>query len=234
MTPADLGLAFGLGLAGSLHCAQMCGPIVLAFSGAGGRGVVLPHVCYHLGRLITYSFLGAIAGGIGGLGRLAGIERGFVVATGLLMILAGLLMTGKFKRGELVRIGSNHPLSAISRRAGRFLLSPEPSRKLLLGLGLGFLPCGLIYAALVQAMGTGDARYGALAMLAFGAGTAASLLAIGVFSSAIRVRLGGALPRWIPALCVAAFGMILVWRGAQSHVHSQGAGGEACHVHGRR
>jgi len=237
MSPADPGLAFALGLAGSLHCAQMCGPIVVALSAGSDsrlRTLIPGQFFYHLGRLTTYSLLGGIAGTIGGIGRLAGIERGFMMATGLLMILAGLLMTGRFKQGRLVTIGSDHPLSAISRKAGRFLLSPRPSRRLLVGLGLGFLPCGLVYAALVQAMATGAAAAGALSMLAFGAGTAAPLVAIGVFSSGLRGWMTGSLPRWVPAVCVAVLGLVLVWRGAQAGPHNHGSAGEACHVHGGR
>ncbi|NNE55243.1 MAG: sulfite exporter TauE/SafE family protein, partial [Flavobacteriales bacterium] len=36
MTAAILSL-FVLGLSGSLHCAGMCGPIVLALGGSGGK-----------------------------------------------------------------------------------------------------------------------------------------------------------------------------------------------------
>ena len=50
----------------------------------------------------------------------------------------------------------------------------------LLGLALGFLPCGFLYAALATSAASGSPLWGALAMLAFGAGTAPALVALGV------------------------------------------------------
>jgi sulfite exporter TauE/SafE len=63
----------------------------------------------------------------------------------------------------------------------------------LLGLLLGLLPCGLVYGALAVAAATGSALSGALAMLAFAAGTAPALMSIGVIGRAFGVRLSG---RW--------------------------------------
>ena len=99
-----------------------------------------------------------------------------------------------------------------SRTAGKLMLSPSPASKLVLGLALGFLPCGLLYAALLKAMATGSAIGGAVSMAAFGVGTAGTLLAIGLFSSTIKLRLG----RWsgmLSAASVAAMGAFLIWRG---------------------
>src|SRR5579871_4451472 len=71
---------FALSLAASLHCAQMCGPIILSFScatSAGGPGPVSSAFLYNCGRILTYTALGALAGAVGGamttLGQLAGI-----------------------------------------------------------------------------------------------------------------------------------------------------------------
>jgi sulfite exporter TauE/SafE len=77
---------------------------------------------------------------------------------------------------------------------------------------LGFLPCGLIYAALLKALEAGGAWAGALTMLAFGLGTAGALAGIGVVSSLAGPRLG----RWsnrVAAVAVMLFGAILLWRG---------------------
>jgi sulfite exporter TauE/SafE len=196
MTALDVTVPFALGLISSLHCTQMCGPIVLAYSlpfRARTRGAILAHLAYNAGRLTTYAFLGAIAGAAGSgmlsLGRMAGIERGAAIVAGATMILAGFFMTRTLPAQMLVRIGGGAP-SWISSRASGLLKSGDPSSKLILGLLLGFLPCGLIYAALLKAVDTGSALGGAVSMLAFGAGTAGALLAIGLFSSAITARFG--------------------------------------------
>jgi sulfite exporter TauE/SafE len=66
-------------------------------------------------------------------------------------------------------------------------------------------------------MATGSASGGALSMMAFGTGTAGTLLAIGLFSSTIKLRLG----RWsatLSAVSVAAMGAFLIWRGLTTYV----------------
>lgn len=68
-------------------------------------------------------------------------------------------------------LGATSPLSGlISRVAGPFVSSPEPANRYALGLVLGFLPCGLLYATLAAGAGTASVLQGALAMMAFGRG----------------------------------------------------------------
>src|SRR5690349_5956188 len=106
MNWTDLPAVFGLSLVASLHCAQMCGPIVLSI------GFIDPRkrscVAYNAGRILTYSALGAIAGFIGGafgsLGRLAGIEEASALACGILLVIAGLVMFGALRKPRLVQI----------------------------------------------------------------------------------------------------------------------------------
>jgi len=99
MNWTDLPVVFGLSLVASLHCAQMCGPIVLSFSVMdSGQGSCL---AYNAGRIVTYSALGALAGlagqGFGSLGRLAGIEEASALVCGVLMVIAGLIMFGALR-----------------------------------------------------------------------------------------------------------------------------------------
>ena len=64
MAGLDISLSFGLGVLSSLHCAQMCGPIVLSYSMAA-RGSSTGHLAYNGGRIVTYALLGC-GGGCGG------------------------------------------------------------------------------------------------------------------------------------------------------------------------
>jgi sulfite exporter TauE/SafE len=208
MDVVELAVPFSLGLVSSLHCAQMCGPLVLAYSLPLQRRSAWPHLAYNGGRLITYAFLGALAGAAGGglisLGRIAGLERWAAMVAGAAMIVAGILMSGWLPKQTLVRIGGAAP--------GRFLRSPSTGSKFALGLVLGFLPCGLIYAALIKALDSGSALGGALSMLAFGAGTASSLLGIGLFSTAITARFGRHANRFA-TISILLLGAFLLWRG---------------------
>jgi len=228
VTPLEFGLMFMLGLVSSLHCVQMCGPIVLSYSVAAGEllkkskphgSLFSPllgnHLAYNAGRVLVYSLLGAVAGVAGGtlglLGRMAGFSHILAFVCGGFMIVVGIAMLGIIPSSPL----GNSPFwipSLFLRRAAKLLSAPGSSNRFLLGLAMGLLPCGLIYAALLRAMATGSAFAGAVDMLAFGLGTAGSLVALGIFSSAIRMRLN----RWGSQLAAAGvmfMGLILVWRG---------------------
>ena len=227
MTALEFSIPLSLGVVSSIHCTQMCGPIVLAYSlplGESRRGAVA-HLAYNLGRLLTYTALGAVAGaagsGVAALGQLAGIERTAALVAGSVMIVAGILMSGWLPRTTLVTIGDTGPLRRLG--AGWLLRSPRPASKLALGAALGFLPCGLIYAALLKALDTGSATDGALTMLAFGLGTSGALLAIGILSTAIttRFRRYGTLMATASLLLLGCF---LLWRGLTAPV-----AGEPCH-----
>jgi sulfite exporter TauE/SafE len=225
MTPADFSINFGLGLAGSLHCVQMCGPIVLSF-GLPLAGWPRPrqaagHILYHSGRIATYSLLGAVAGTFGNtLKALTPYQNAASLTAGALMLLAGLLMLGAIRRPSLIQI---RPAAGLSRRAARFLTTPTLPSKLRVGALLGLLPCGLVYAALLKAIAPANALDGALTMFAFGLGTAGPLLALGIFSSAVTRSLS----QWgtrLSAAAVTAMGLFLLLRGLlpvtmAHHVH---------------
>jgi len=231
---------FMLGLVSSLHCLQMCGPIVLSYSVAVSQlqkeySAVSPlfrnHLAYNAGRILTYSALGAVAGVAGGamglLGRLAGFTHFLAIVAGALMIVVGIFMLGVIPSSMLTNRLFHVP-SSLFRRVGKLLSARGSGNRFLLGLALGFLPCGLIYAALLKAMATGSAFAGAVTMLAFGLGTAGALLALGMFSSAIRMRLN----RWgsqLAAAGVTLMGILLLWRGSMSGMLMMGSHMHACH-----
>src|SRR5260370_35415869 len=107
--PLELGLVFILGLGSSLHCVQMCAPIVLAFSLPSSRPEALrAQVHYNAGRILTYAALGALAGALGGgiglLGRMAGLASGARVFAGSAMIVARILTLGLVPPNSLVHI----------------------------------------------------------------------------------------------------------------------------------
>ena len=72
MTPLEFSVVFSFGLAGGLHCAQMCGPLVLAYSLPLRGGAMRAHLAYNAGRIATYTLLGAVAGAVGQAIRLPG------------------------------------------------------------------------------------------------------------------------------------------------------------------
>ncbi|MFY8106635.1 MAG: sulfite exporter TauE/SafE family protein [Elstera sp.] len=194
-----LGLYTGLflaGLTGSLmHCGPMCGGFVMAQVGrrmalapAGGlcerarlAQSALPS--YHLGRISTYALLGMLAGGLGAAFATLPLFRWAVailllMAAMMLALLALTPITGpRFTRSGLKSTSAVHRMIGPLRG---FFDRPIGWRGYGLGMMLGFLPCGLIYSALVVAAATGKPLAGALALTSFGLGTAPALIALGV------------------------------------------------------
>lgn len=219
MNFTDPAMMFVLGLAGSLHCVQMCGPLVLSLDLSGTRAGLGGHLAYHSGRILTYAVLGALAGWLGtGVNVLIAIDRvsnRAAVVAGLLMILAGLILFGAVKSNRLVQIGTN---STVARFGGRLL---RTRARLVTGMVLGLLPCGLIYGALLKAIATASPLSGAASMAAFGLGTAGPLLGLGAFSSVLTQRFRS---QKLAAVGIALMGVVLVWRGlipasAAAHMH---------------
>lgn len=172
---------FLAGLTGSLlHCGPMCGPLVLAQVGARMEGHALCEAArwragllpgYHLGRLATYTGLGALAGLLSPPPWLAGL---LLLGAALSLATMGLRqLYPNFFRGignVPAWIGALSPL----------LRQPSGLRSLALGGLLGFLPCGLIYGALAIAATTGGSITGGASMLAFGLGTVPILTLVGL------------------------------------------------------
>lgn len=193
---SGLGLVLALGLAGAagsgLHCAPMCGPFVLAQAGARlGR---VPVAClverhrfssalllpYHAGRAVTYGVLGALAGLTGG--ALAALPwLGWL--RGALLLIAALGFLAEALRRLTRRWVWHVPALPWPARARLVVggvaarLDPGSWRGSLgLGLVLGLLPCGFLYAALTVAAASGSALIGGLGLAAFALGTAPALM----------------------------------------------------------
>jgi uncharacterized protein len=202
--------AFALALFGGLHCAGMCGGFVVALHGVTPqrRDAIRYALAYHAGRLCSYAAAGAA---IGLLGAQAYATRLLPVQIGLLVLGAAMLLAiaaSLWQRpAALNRIG--HLGSGVWRllqplARGRFP-PKSPGGALLTGLAWGWIPCGMVYAALPLALVAGGAARGALVMLAFGLGTVPNLTALQVAAARMR-RAAGTAPRWAwlrPALGVA-------------------------------
>jgi len=182
---------FVTALIGSLvHCVPMCGPFVLMQAGNAVEGPLLRRLAgafllrYQLGRLTTYVGLGGAAGAAGGwiedaLRWPAALLLGIAALAFLLQAAARLMPFQAALLASLSRPLADIVVPLAARRPGGFRL----------GLLLGLLPCGFLYAALAAASATGSLLGGASAMAAFGAGTVPALVVIGLAGRA-------ALGRW--------------------------------------
>lgn len=197
---------------GSLHCAGMCGPFVVFYAGsdtARGWRALPSHLAYNLGRLATYSLLGAALGAVGGVvdatGAIVGIRGAAALGAGALLLAWGGMTLLAALRVRLplravpafLRGGATRAFAAVGDR-------PPVVRALLLGFLSALLPCGWLWAFALLAVGTGEAAPGALVMAAFWAGTVPVLAGVGAGARA----LAGPLRRRLPV--VSAILLIVV------------------------
>lgn len=196
------------GVLTSLHCMGMCGPLACAMLGGKKESRTLTFGGYHIGKLISYSALGAIAGAIGShfvsvltetpMQLLSWSMAAFflVMALGLDRHIVKLPLVGKFSRSltrQAFRVSSN-------------------VRGLALGLATPFIPCGPLYIIVWVAALAGSAAGGATMLAFFGLGTIPGLLATQLGWDALTLRFSPQrLSNWRRGITLAAC-LILVIR----------------------
>ncbi len=231
---------FAAGLAGSLHCIGMCGPILAAVAGVDrasaltieGRSVrqtarraARDLLWYHAGRLCTYALLGALAGALGTWIRealwLVRLQGWFGVLAGAGAILAAVLLVVR-SPSACSAVLDDHPRGGLLGGGVAFLRSlaaqSDPRSRFLLGWIMGFLPCGLVYVMLAAVAALGHPLVSALGMIAFGLGTLPALSGVVLAARLIpiRWRRHGNRAAAVMALIV---GSMFVWRSWPAHDH---------------
>lgn len=180
-----MGAAFALALLGAVHCVGMCGGFVTAiqFNRAPQLSAAQLSFGYHAGRLTSYIAGGALIGAIGGGLYASGVRPLQVLLLGLggaALIAIGVAMIGHarlLRRLEPIGVWLWRLMAPLARKV-------VPPRRLshawLAGVAWGWIPCGMVYAALPLALASGGTVNGALVMLSFGLGTLPGLLAVDV------------------------------------------------------
>lgn len=226
----DAGLVLGMVLAGLfggvVHCTLMCGPFVLSQIdkqpiARGGisskssqwRRAVLP---YHFGRITTYVAMAVVFSTILNLAFLFLPIRGLVIAP--ILVLAGLvflvtafpsllsifpwvLAVQNYLMRPLMRFGATN---VWLKKALAFLrYSPHVFARYLMGVLLGFMPCGMVFSALLAASTASQPLFAGLAMLGFGVGTMPSLILLGLG--------GAAMSRKYPTIMRVMPRVMMVW-----------------------
>lgn len=187
--PATQALAaLMLSLLGGLHCAGMCGGFVGALQMNRPPRVSSARLAagYHAGRLSSYTLAGALAGALGGslyAAEVLPVQVALLVAGSAMLLVIGATMFGRsrwLKRIEPIGIGVWKLVGPWARRA----YPPRSGlQAYVAGLAWGWIPCGMVYAALPLALVAGGPLAGAVVMLAFGLGTLPNLALIDVVAS---------------------------------------------------
>ncbi len=201
---------FLVGLLGGGHCVGMCGGIVGALSLGGGARLPL-HLAYSAGRIASYVGAGALAGALGGASRLLAdqlpVRLTLYLLASLMLILLGLYLMGVNRSLLWLESAGRGLWRRVQPLTRRFLPARTVAQAFALGLLWGWLPCGLVYSALVTALSSGSAGRGALLMLAFGLGTLPTLLLAGLLAGRLNELLAKPVVRFIAGLIVLAIGV---------------------------
>jgi hypothetical protein len=211
-------------LLGSVHCVGMCGAFVaLAVGGIdSGDAGARPRTArwrlngaYQLGRLLTYTTLGVVAGALGAAfnagGELVGLQRAATALAGATLVVMGAVT---LLRIAGIRIGRMPIPGAMTRLAGRghvLAASLTPVRRAAaIGMLTTLLPCGWLYAFVIAAAGTANPAWGAAAMAAFWLGTVPYLAALGAGVAGLTGPLRKRLPA-ATALLLVGVGLYTVF-----------------------
>ncbi|MFO0662919.1 MAG: sulfite exporter TauE/SafE family protein [Polyangiaceae bacterium] len=221
----NLGPALLLGLLGSAHCFSMCGPIAGAVGCSGcarGETSWKNVVWASLGRITTYTLLGALAGGLGYV--LGSVLPGPFFRTlvrvfaSLTILVAGLGLLGfGWPNAQLERAGAGL-FRVVGPRFQRALRAGRSMRPWSVGFLWGLIPCGLVYSALALAVDSGTAFGGGTTLLAFGLATVPAPLAVGLFlQGTARSKSHDAIRR-IGGVAAIMLGLLGVGREVMAHV----------------
>lgn len=172
-----LPLAFLMGLFGSLHCAVMCGPIMLSMpfqkQNYFSAGVQL--LLYQIGRILIYTILGLAVGALGSSLKVFSNQKTLSISIGIVLIVFTALQFSKSYKNRFSKIQLK-ALNPISKLMGKVLSLKMWG--LFAGMLNGLLPCGMVYLALATALNTGSTTSGAMFMFLFGLGTAPLMMMI--------------------------------------------------------
>jgi len=164
-----------MGLAGGPHCVAMCGAACAGIGHAAGPHTNRALVSFQVGRMLGYSLLGGLAAfSVQALGWLTVESAALRPVWSMLHVAAfvlGLLLVWQAKQPVWLDQSAQQIWSKI-RRLNSNLGKMAP---VAVGSLWAFMPCGLLYSALMVAALTGNALEGAITMACFALGSGVSL-----------------------------------------------------------
>jgi sulfite exporter TauE/SafE len=228
-----------MGLLGSTHCVVMCGGVVamtcsaLPLARRGRLLAQLPYVlAYNAGRITSYAMAGAIAGALGAVaGSFGEVSQALLAlrfAAGFLMIAVGFYLAGWGGALRWVERVGEPVWRRIAPLARNLVPVRTPGQALALGLVWGWMPCGLVYAALAASLTSGSPMGGAATMVAFGLGTLPTLVAMGSAAALMTRVARSRRMRVAAAVVVLAFGIVQIAHAGGAWASANRGGPPTC------
>jgi sulfite exporter TauE/SafE len=208
---------FILGISSSLHCMGMCGPIAMALplNRQSSLTIVSGALQYNLGRVFTYAILGVIAGSIGLTVNTFGFLQWASIISGVLLIV--FAWRKLLSNVTWLHAPSFFITSRLNGLLGKAIRSKSPLKLTFLGGINGLLPCGMVYAALLNAILAGSPVNSALAMVSFGVGTIPAMLFVSFAMGKISGERQRTFRRALPYI-LTIVGAIIVMRGMNLNI----------------
>ncbi len=208
-------MLFVIGLLTSIHCVGMCGGINISqcskyeFNGKGKiRGKKFyPSLIYNLGRVISYTLVGAIVGGIGKAISFSGtLQWIIIVLSGILMLIVGINMLNIFPFFRKI-------VPTIPRFLRKKVNKVKTDRgPFIVGLLNGLMPCGPLQAMQIYALQSGSIIHGALSMFIFSVGTVPLMFILGLLSTVLNSKFTDKMQK-ISAVLVILLSFSMISRG---------------------
>jgi len=210
------GIIFIIGLLAGFHCIGMCGGLVITYSTSGLNSqnqeekLAAPHLQYNLGRLLSYTIIGGILGGIGRFFGINPIFTGIVMLiAGSLMFLMGLSFVTNWQILEKIKVKTPNFIA-------KFLFSQKHIKKskgpFIIGLLNGFMPCGPLQAMQLYALASGSFLKGGLSMAVYALGTIPLMFGFGLFISKISSQFVTKIVK-VSGVLVIILGILMFSRG---------------------
>ena len=207
-----------MGVAGSLHCAGMCSPLVMTVTNRRSSGIS-NRLLYNLGRITTYGVLGAIVATIGYVLPLSGFQNLLSLTLGLTLIALALVGTTGV-RIPVLTAALARLMGVLKKAFSKILYQKNPGSLLLLGSLNGLLPCGLTLLALSFCITLQTPAEGFVYMFIFGIGTLPIMLGFVSVIGFVKTRLNWNIKAVTTGLMVLS-GVLLIARVFLIH-HPEG------------
>ena len=161
---------FFMGMMGGPHCISMCGAPCSVISAQGSRQIWQ----FHLGRILGYGILGGVAAySVNNLAWLSNqtmsIHPLWTFFHGIIFIWGFVMLLYAKQHQWIDHMGES--IWNVMQKLSKILRS-----NFLLGMLWAFMPCGLLYSALLVAALTLNILNGTISMMFFAAGTSISLI----------------------------------------------------------
>ncbi|MEC4748641.1 sulfite exporter TauE/SafE family protein [Methylomicrobium sp. Wu6] len=190
--PTSYPVAFMMGFLSSVHCIGMCGSIIgtltlsLDAEIRTNKTSLIPYVFnYNAGRITSYALAGALAGVIDlimlSIGQVDGY-RLLQILSAMIMTASGLYIAGWFPRFAYIEKAGLHFWKLIEPYGRKLIPVKNRLHAFFFGMVWGWLPCGLVYAALALAATAGSVTHSMLTMFFFGLGTLPAVMGVGIMT----------------------------------------------------